>query len=406
MNGGAIFGNTVISATGNGGGGVCVSEGTTFTMTGGSIHDNAAASNGNGVYDAGTFTVSPATGAAFSIADIIYLANGRLVNIGASIANITGVLNVVASPPAVGNAIAQSAPGYTLSTADARKIMYNSGIGGWYTLLSPTGATIILGRESGIFLDGVNGDDDNEGTSWNNPVQTLSVALDKAGIVNTVYVVNTVTVDSVAVDDSAASGRQITIARSVSNNNPLFNVTGGALTLSYVTVDGNTANNFVNDSSLVNVSGGSFTLSGATLQNNTGTNGGAIYIGESGSVIITGGKITDNTATLGNGIYVAASNTLTLSPSGTGAITFGEDDAIYLPYNSGATTPQVSFNIGEDLDPGVASDVPLAFQNPMSDETVAIALTETMAENSYEKLVSGEMVFYPDDIYIKIEVTL
>jgi hypothetical protein len=98
---------------------------------------------------------------------------------------------------------------------------------------------------------------------------------------------------------------------------------------------------------------------------------------------------------MGNGIYVGVSGTgtLTLAPSDAGAISFGENDAIYLPNSAGTVAGQVYFNIGAALDSGVATNVPLSFQTPVANAVVAIAIDEDMAIDSYDTLYSGSIVF-------------
>jgi hypothetical protein len=134
---------------------------------------------------------------------------------------------------------------------------------------------------------------------------------------------------------------------------------------------------------------------GLIVYNTATNNGGGAFVAVGGTATITGGTISGNSAATGAGIYVTASNELTLSPSGSGAITFGANDAIYLP--TGAT-----FNIGARLDTGVSGNVPLSFQNPQVDADVAIASTSDIALYSYGKLTSGTIVFGADGTYIYI----
>jgi hypothetical protein len=108
---------------------------------------------------------------------------------------------------------------------------------------------------------------------------------------------------------------------------------------------------------------------------------------------------------MGNGIYVGVSGTgtLTLAPSDAGAISFGENDAIYLPNSAGTVAGQVSFNINAPLNTGIIGNVPLELANPQIDATVAIALTNQIATQSVSKLKSGTIIFDVDgvDIYIR-----
>jgi hypothetical protein len=125
---------------------------------------------------------------------------------------------------------------------------------------------------------------------------------------------------------------------------------------------------------------GTFTQNGGTMQYNAaGGNGGAVFIAAGGSYTITAGTITPNSATgSGNGIYVTASDTLTLSPSGAGAITLS--DTVYLAAG-------VTFNIGADLGTGVNGTITLGFADPDDGRLVAIAGDSSYAEDSASKLV-------------------
>jgi hypothetical protein len=177
---------------------------------------------------------------------------------------------------------------------------------------------------------------------------------------------------------------------------------------------------YAEDGGIYRVGSGVLSFNGGTINNNRavvasnqegnpeGGNGGGVYLGTSGFTLLSG-EVSGNTAEgNGDGFYVSASNTLNLSPVDANAINFGSGTTandIYLPNSAGTVAGQVYFNIGADLYSGVSSDVPLAFQTPFLDATVAVANDEGTAESSSEKLVSGDIAFYPDDIYIKIAST-
>jgi hypothetical protein len=143
-------------------------------------------------------------------------------------------------------------------------------------------------------------------------------------------------------------------------------------------------------------------MSSGTISNNsTASNGGGVEVSAGTTFTLTGGSLTGNTVSTayGNGpgvyLYSATTSNFTLSPSGAGAVTFGVNDAIYLI--SGAT-----FNIGTALNTGIDGTVPVAFESAAEETYVAYAVDETMAANSYLKLVSGTINFaYEGDlIYI------
>jgi hypothetical protein len=102
----------------------------TVTVTSGTISGNTVGTSGfgAGIYDNGTLTITPTTGATFEIDDVVYLAtNTTVIGIGATIANITGTLTIQSVSPSEGLAIA-SGIGYTLvSPGDSAKCVYLSG---------------------------------------------------------------------------------------------------------------------------------------------------------------------------------------------------------------------------------------------------------------------------------------
>jgi hypothetical protein len=85
LSGGAITANTAANV-----GGVYIASGGSFTTTAGAISGNTATGLGAGVYDAGTFTITPTSGATFSLVDVIYLPSEQNINLGADLtSNIT-----------------------------------------------------------------------------------------------------------------------------------------------------------------------------------------------------------------------------------------------------------------------------------------------------------------------------
>jgi hypothetical protein len=206
----------------------------------------------------------------------------------------------------------------------------------------------------------------------------------------------------------AMSGGQIIGNQAAQNGGAVSIHESGSFLLSGGTIGGTASgagNTTLGDGAgVASYNGGNFVMSGGTITGNAASGslnpatnpnvGGALMVGSGGFATLYGGSITGNTATNGgNGIYVAQSNSLTLAPIGTGALTFGTSDAIYLPNSAGTTAGQVSFNIGTDLSTGVSGNVPLAFQTPLQTSVVAVAGSPAMALSSATVLVSGTINF-------------
>jgi hypothetical protein len=182
-----------------------------------------------------------------------------------------------------------------------------------------SGAVVVPSTPDGtnvIYLDPVYGSDVNNGTSVNDAAASLSHAITLAAasspakaisVLNTIpYTSGTNTLDS-----------SVTIKRSLSFDGYLFSVSGGSLTLTNVTVDGNySTTNSGFKSSLFNVTGtGSLIVgSNATLTNNKAYSGGAIRIyGSGASATVNSGSITNNIARNGGAIAVYNASDLTLN---------------------------------------------------------------------------------------------
>jgi hypothetical protein len=107
-----------------------------LTITGGTISGNTVGPNnqplvealGSGVYvGGGTFTVTPASGVAFSLADTIYLTDGEYINVGANLPASIGKLTVQVASPASGVLIAERTDGSGFTNANANRFAYAGG---------------------------------------------------------------------------------------------------------------------------------------------------------------------------------------------------------------------------------------------------------------------------------------
>jgi hypothetical protein len=123
-----LAGGKIINNTAKNGGAVEIDTGAGFTMTSGEISGNTAARLGNGIYDNGTLTLTPASSGTFSVADVIYLTDGKYINVGATIANITGSLTVTMANTAVNQIVAQVTGSYAVFTLPGDlKFAYSGG---------------------------------------------------------------------------------------------------------------------------------------------------------------------------------------------------------------------------------------------------------------------------------------
>lgn len=220
----------------------------------------------------------------------------------------------------------------------------------------------------GIFIDGINGNDNNSGTI-DSPVKTFEKA--KELLINNdksnIYVTGTITINDTQEWD--LNGKNL--MRFPDYTDKLINIgSNGSLTLSNILIDGASTKGKNNYNSLIVVqSGGKLIVNdGTTLQNNyiygyiSMTLGGAIH--NNGSVTINGGAIQNCSALYGGAIYVGSSGELTINnglitdniaqttlqlgqssnkPSG-GAILVGYDGILYL--NGGTISSNTSYGNG------------------------------------------------------------
>lgn len=174
---------------------------------------------------------------------------------------------------------------------------------------------LVLCKEilSGIFIDGVNGNDTYSG-SYESPVKTFAEArkLLMSSDSDTIYVLDQITVDGS--ETWALDGGKI--SRYPTYKGTLVHIgTDAGLTLENITIDG--AREYgVNDAqSMIYIGGGKLTIEdGAVLQNNDVSNygasmgkGGAIYHSR-GTLTMNGGTIQNCSAVAGGGIYLINEN--------------------------------------------------------------------------------------------------
>lgn len=352
MSGGEISGNEVTRY----GGGVYNSG--AFTMSAGSIRDNNAISgsgsyqNGGGVLNEGAFTMSGGAvtgnrgnGGIYSVdnASFLTISGGAVYNnpINADVGTIDivyGDKNSQAGQVSVIAASEMEAEGYTFgswifysNSLTAEPVETDGALpaeghtSGWRyfykaEIVSEPG-TDPSEEADGIYLDGINGDDTNNGTSTETAVKTFEKAktLAESQINNdvesvTIYVCDTVTVSGTENNWTLPDG--VILQRAAGYSGYLVEVPSGAsLTLTDITIDGN-RQPYVYTDSLICVKGTLNITNGTTLQNNLAGreydsefnyNGGAVYADDKGAVVTMSGGTIKNCASsyLGGGITVA-----------------------------------------------------------------------------------------------------
>ncbi|MCD7762320.1 MAG: Cna B-type domain-containing protein, partial [Lachnospiraceae bacterium] len=182
-----------------------------------------------------------------------------------------------------------------------------------------------------VYIDGVSGDDDNEGTSADKPVKTFAKAKEVLGqltklatdngteLPKSIYVLNTITVDSDETWD-LSDYPDVKIVRDISGSfaDTMIKVAGASasLILTGVRIDGLGNKGLASSNSLVTVE------NSATLTINSGTqitggistadNGGAVYV-SSAAVIMNGGSISGNSAEYGGGVFLTGKSEFTFN---------------------------------------------------------------------------------------------
>ena len=159
---------------------------------------------------------------------------------------------------------------------------------------------------SSIYLDGVNGDDENNGLSDETAVKTFSKAKELIGNkTGVIYIIGSVSVDSQE-EWSLDTDGAVYLERGPAYTGSLVEVgDGGELSLSDIIIDGGeisaqSAAVKVNDGGILNIG------DGTVIRNNKnmaqyGTGGGVFAVGD---VNMTGGSIYGNSANEGGGIAV------------------------------------------------------------------------------------------------------
>lgn len=159
---------------------------------------------------------------------------------------------------------------------------------------SASGTPVNTNTSPAIYLNGVSGDDINDGLSEATAVKTFAKANSLlSGSIKTIYITGTVTVDTTT--SWALSVTDASIVRSYNYGGTLISVSGGALTLGAFTLDGNHDNIVGPAGRMIDVvNGGSLAIGTNTLlrKNYSDSNGGAVRI-LYGTFTMNGGTISD-----------------------------------------------------------------------------------------------------------------
>ena len=306
MAGGEISGNTASRM----GSAIRWSNGT-FNMTGGSITGNGPAAYGAVSFHQGTFKVGGSASITGNQGANLYLWGTKAVTVAGSLSGRIGVTTQDA------RAGVQVAIG---GKDDVRQFTYDPG--GLVIAAGTGGAAnnLFLAQQNDYYVSKDGSDANGNGTK-DKPYKTLAKAYAMLPNANgTIYVMDTAPQPAPANITStktftlkSADGATGVLLRQAGNTGAFINITGGAVTLENVALDGNKGG-VTAAQALVNVTGGSLRLNtGAKLQNNNGgvANGGSsaggLRIAGTGAVTMeAGASITGNLCNYGGGVELYA----------------------------------------------------------------------------------------------------
>lgn len=187
-----------------------------------------------------------------------------------------------------------------------------------------------------LYLNGVSGDDTNDGLTPEKALKTFEKAKEMATSnqqITEIIVTGKITL----VGDVSLEGTKAVIIRGDLYSGYLIEVPRGKTTnLTNITVDGNSKNNIATENSLIYVQGILNISHGALLQNNKLTpslnaRGGAIFSSR-GKINMSGGEIKSNSAVQGGGVYLNSSSTMNMTGGAiyeNNAVHFKDGDSHY-----------------------------------------------------------------------------
>lgn len=318
ITGGEITGNTA----GQGAGCYCSGSATT-TFKGGRVSGNIL-SNAGGV-GRGVYVASPdfiLEGGGADLVDGVYLSsNAYPIKLSRTVRQAGRRYNVELATPAVNSTngfrvgdnvvipegtLESAAPNLRYFATDYEGAVLDRGTGN-------KAKNIVLKKI--IFVDGVKGSDQNDGSTPDLAYKTFAAAKAALGSdPGNIYICGKLTVSagenwSLGADQSLRRYSGFAVAGKYSYapyRGDMIEVTVGTLTLGGITILGrhDADQGFTADGSIIKVNGGIVTMgAGTTLANNTTTgNGGAVNI-VSGTLTMNGGTIENTQAAKGGAIY-------------------------------------------------------------------------------------------------------
>ncbi len=303
-------------------------SGSLTVKNGASLVSNTSSSRADAIdHNGGSVTLS---GSSVDIDGRVYLDTNKVITVDHSSLSPAASLDIVLADAYDGRVIAQYTKGENSApdAGEVNKYSLTKDVAEQYRLCVDTNAdTVILRTNRAVYVDGVNGDDNNVGVP-DSPIKTLRKAYELLSAYGgTIYIVNTVTVGGGA--DIALGSKQfydgetvtvqsgdVAIVRysrptaystlngysrgSFTNGSLIKLEQGASLTLANISIDGhntaksgsaNTAALAINGGGALISVGGSLLLDGASLVNNTNDKGrgGAMVVLGSGSVLMRGG---------------------------------------------------------------------------------------------------------------------
>ena len=353
--GGIITGGNV-----NGNGGAIINAGM-LIVSGGTITGNSATGNGGAIFNTGTATISGGTLSSNSASQGggIYN-NGTLTVSGGAIQNNTASTNGGGIYHYNGTLTMSGAPtisGNQKGTAD-NNVYLASGktITVNADLTNPTAIGITMAANMGVFTTGLNSHEGDYTKFVSDDARFVSANSSGNAKLQTYWM---------DLQEQLDAG-DVTLTRNYEylsgfDNAGLTVSANSTLALGSYKIDRKlstvTENGYV-----IKVASGTLTVTGTgqiTGGNNSG-NGGGVFV-EGGTLVLSGGNITGNIATLGGGVY----NGGTLQMSGAPIVTGNTGGNIYLPDGHSTITLVGTMN-GSDGNIGITMQTPDVFTSELN----------------------------------------